>query len=107
MGASGLNYGFLSFLFVMGLLRKDNRSLALSFLILFLYSGLIAGLFPGDPRISWESHIAGAISGILFAVLLYKRDPFPEDPFKDEELEEIEDYDEEGNLIIRQENFRP
>ena len=100
IGASGLNYGFLTFLFFMGIFRKDNRSLALSFLVLFLYSGLIAGLFPGDPRISWESHIAGAITGFVFAILLKRKDVKPRDPFDDEEdLDEPDFYDQHGDLI--------
>jgi membrane associated rhomboid family serine protease len=100
VGASGLNYGFLTFLFFMGIFRKDNRSLALSFLVLFLYSGLIAGLFPGDPRISWESHIAGAITGFVFAIFLRKQDLKPKDPFEDEDsFDEHRWYDSDGELI--------
>ena len=103
VGASGLNYGFLTFLFFMGVFRKDNRSLALSFLVLFLYSGLIAGLFPGDPRISWESHIAGSFSGLGFAFLLRKQDEKPQDPFEEEEGENLI-YNEDGDFTYSPRN---
>ncbi len=75
IGASGLVYGMLSFLFFSGLIRRDRQTLAISFAVLVLYGGsMFTGLVPGDPRISWESHLIGFGIGMLSA-LYYRRTP--------------------------------
>lgn len=68
IGASGLVYGMAAFLAVSGMLRGDNRLLAVSFLTIFLYGGMVWGVLPMFRHISWESHLCGAISGIVCAV---------------------------------------
>ncbi|MEP7145932.1 MAG: rhomboid family intramembrane serine protease [bacterium] len=89
IGASGLVYGFAGFLFFSGLFRKDRRSMALSLLIVFLYGGMVWGVLPTDPKISFESHLFGALIGIVCAFIFRKNDP----PHKYEWEEE--DYEEE------------
>ena len=78
IGASGLVYGFASFVFFSGLLRKDNGLLALSLFVSFIYGSLIWGAFPTDPRISWEAHQMGLISGIVVAIVYRDRGPVKE-----------------------------
>ena len=69
IGASGLIYGFSSFLFFSGLIQK-NRSLAsLSLLIVFVYGGMVWGVLPLKPEVSWESHLFGAITGLILAII--------------------------------------
>lgn len=75
IGASGIIYGFISFLFFSGLFRKDSRSIALALVVIFLYGGLIWGVLPGKQSISWESHLFGAIVGIFPAFIYRKVDP--------------------------------
>jgi membrane associated rhomboid family serine protease len=67
IGASGLVYGFLSFLFFSGVFRKDRRSIALALLVTLVYGGLVWGIFPLQPGVSWESHFFGALSGAICA----------------------------------------
>lgn len=67
IGASGLVYAFASFLFFAGILNKERRLIAVSLLVIFLYGGLIWGVFPGEEGISWESHLFGFLSGFIFA----------------------------------------
>ncbi len=68
IGASGLIYGLASFLILIGILRKDFLSLAISVVILFFYgSAIFYGVFPTDPRISWEAHLFGALTGAVTA----------------------------------------
>ena len=90
IGASGLIYGLASFMFFIGMMRKDKSSMALSLLIIFLYGGLIWGVLPSDPSVSFESHLLGAVLGFIFALLYRKKDPL-----KKEEQEETDDYEEE------------
>jgi membrane associated rhomboid family serine protease len=93
IGASGLVYGLLSFLFFIGVLRKDTRSIALSLLITFLYGGLVWGVLPMDPKVSFESHLLGAIAGAVCAIIFRKTDPVIK---YDWEYEEEEDDDDEN-----------
>lgn len=78
IGASGLVYGMLFYLFIIGMLRRDRQSIALTLIAFFLYGGMIWGIFPGEPRVSFEYHLFGAIAGSLCAVWLRHRDPLPE-----------------------------
>ena len=63
IGASGLIYGLVAFLFFSGLFRRDTKSLSISLIVIFLYGGMLQGLFPTNGRISWESHLLGALAG--------------------------------------------
>jgi membrane associated rhomboid family serine protease len=75
IGASGIVYGFVSFLFFSGIFRKDNKSIALSLIITFLYGGMVWGILPGIKDVSWESHLFGAITGLAAAFIFRKVDP--------------------------------
>jgi membrane associated rhomboid family serine protease len=77
IGASGLTFGMMFFVFVIGVVRWDRRASALSLVVFFLYGGMVWGVFPGDPGISYESHLFGALLGVALAVLLRKLDPEP------------------------------
>jgi membrane associated rhomboid family serine protease len=75
IGASGLIYGFVCFLFFSGLLRKDTRLLAVSLLVTFLYGSMVWGILPVDQSISWESHLFGSVAGIFSAIYFRKEGP--------------------------------
>jgi len=68
IGASGVVYGLAFFLIFFGIFRRDFLSLLISILTLLLYGGVFYGVLPTDPRVSWESHFAGALVGITSAV---------------------------------------
>ena len=103
IGASGVVYGFVSFLFFSGIFRRDNKSIALALVITFLYGGLVWGMIPGLKGISWESHFLGAITGLLAAYMFRKIDPPSkkydwEDEPDDFDVNELEvSYDPEKN----------
>ena len=67
IGASGLVYGLSSFLIFFGLLRLDFWSLLISVVVFVMYGGIFYGVFPGNTHVSWESHLAGALVGIVSA----------------------------------------
>jgi membrane associated rhomboid family serine protease len=90
IGASGLIYGFVSFLFFSGIIRRDNRSIALALIVTFLYGGLAWGVLPGKAEISWESHLFGSLAGILFAYIFRKADPAPKYDWEDEQIDQEE-----------------
>lgn len=71
IGASGIVYGLVAFLFFSGLFRRDTRSLAISLVVIFLYGGMLQGIFPTNQEISWESHLLGAMAG-TFCAFFYR-----------------------------------
>ncbi|MBN4065785.1 rhomboid family intramembrane serine protease [Candidatus Amoebophilus asiaticus] len=77
IGASGLVYGLVSFIFFSGVLRRDRNLLAISLLVIFLYGGMIWGILPIQKGISWESHLIGGIVGLLCAVIYRNSGPKP------------------------------
>jgi len=93
IGASGLAFGMLFFVFTVGVLRWERRTIAISLAVFFLYGGMISGILPGVRGVSFESHLSGALIGILLAFLLRHRDP--ESPRKQYswELEETDSDD--------------
>lgn len=77
IGASGLTFGMMFFVFTLGVLRWDRRAIALSLLVFFFYGGMIWGVLPSQPGISYESHLFGALTGLALAFLLRRLDPAP------------------------------
>lgn len=73
IGASGIVYALVTFLFFSGLLRRDKTSMVISLVVTFLYGSLIWGVLPiWKENISWEGHLSGAISGVVIAYF-YRR----------------------------------
>lgn len=93
IGASGLTFGALFFILTLGIVRWDTRSIVLAMVAFLLYGGMIWGVVPGDPSVSFESHLAGAVLGVVLALLLKNRDPAP--PPKHYSWE---DEEEQGDL---------
>jgi membrane associated rhomboid family serine protease len=75
IGASGLAFGMLFFVFSVGVIRWERRTIAFSLMVFFLYGGMISSVLPGAHDISFESHLSGALIGIVLAFLLRHRDP--------------------------------
>lgn len=70
LGASGVVFGLLSFLFFAGLFQKNRAGFAVAAVILFLYGiPVITGFFP-SPGISFEAHISGATAGLFMAAYI-------------------------------------
>lgn len=101
IGASGLVYGMLAYVFVAGILRRDLRSVGVSLLIWFLYGSLVWGVLPLDSGSSWELHASGAIIGVVLAIVFRHQDlpPVKRYDWEDEFPEETDDWehDRAGN----------
>jgi membrane associated rhomboid family serine protease len=105
IGASGLIYGFASFLFFSGIVRRYFRLIALSLLIVFLYGSMVWGMLPDlYKNVSWESHMLGFISGIILAVWFRNEGPQkPVEEWIDDDEEELEHENEEENERVGEE----
>ena len=92
IGASGIIYGFETFLFFSGVFRKDTRLLALSLFVVFLYGSTVWGMLPLKNGISWESHLLGALAGLITAYHFRNEGPVSRkyDFGDDEENEKID-----------------
>lgn len=95
-GASGIAHGLMFYLFVMGIFRRDRLAMAISMATFFLYGSMVITIFPREPGISWESHMFGAIGGLIAALLFFRLDPRP--PVKTYSWEQ-EPEDEEDPVI--------
>lgn len=73
IGASGLVYAIASFLIAFGFFKRDFKSVLVSLLVILFYGGMVYGLFPLNDRISWESHLMGAIVGGMNGFLLSRK----------------------------------
>ena len=92
IGASGLVYGLVSYIFVAGLIRRDKRAIAASLLVCFLYGALAWGVLPIEPGVSWETHLAAALIGLALAIALRRLDIPPRKRYAwEDEEDEYED----------------
>ena len=94
IGASGLVYGLVSYIFMAGVIRRDTRAIAASLLVCFLYGTLVWGVLPIKPGVSWETHLAAALIGVALALALRHLDLPPRKRY-DWEDQENEDSDSE------------
>ena len=76
-GASGLVYGLVAYIFVAGVLRRDRRAVAAALAVCFMYGYLAWGVLPTQTGVSWETHLAGALIGVGFAIGLRRLDVPP------------------------------
>ena len=95
IGASGLIYSLAFFLFFSGIFRRYIPLMAVSLVVVFLYGSMVWNMFPiaeiVDPSVSWEGHLAGAISGLLCALIFVKQGPQKPEPEPEEEEEATEE----------------
>jgi membrane associated rhomboid family serine protease len=73
LGASGLVFGYATYLVSRGLLSKRLTELVVGALVVAVWGfGLLQGLLPQE-RISWQAHLFGAIGGVIAAFALARR----------------------------------
>lgn len=92
VGASGIVYGLVSFVFFNGIFRKNLLSIILALIVTMLYigSGYFMGILPNQEGISWESHLFGALVGVFVSFLLKDIPEAIDDKHADKEWEEEE-----------------
>ncbi|WP_127846684.1 rhomboid family intramembrane serine protease [Psychroflexus aestuariivivens] len=106
IGASGMVYFLVSFLFFKGIRSKNFRLVALSLVVVFLYGSLVWGTLPGKPGISWEGHLSGSIAGFVLS-FVFKSDYFSRYSSLQNQRKTIEVEDEFMKQFDKNGNFRP
>ncbi len=109
IGASGLIYVLVSYMFFKGIQTKYFRLVALSLLIVMLYGSMIWYVFPDiEEGISWEGHLSGFITGMILSFVLkspvyaekvYKYD-WQSPDYKESEDPFMQCFDDSGNFVI-------
>jgi membrane associated rhomboid family serine protease len=67
LGASLLVFGWLAFLLVRGVFTRRPGQIALGVVVFVVYGSLLWGVLPGQPGVSWQGHLFGALGGLLAA----------------------------------------
>lgn len=74
LGASGLVFGFLTYLLARGVIARKVTWMLGGLVVLVVYGGILWGLLP-RPGVSWTGHVFGAIGGVVAAWVLHRRTP--------------------------------
>lgn len=111
IGASSLIYVLFSFIFFKGLKTQYYRLMALSFADVLLYGGMVWYVFPqpeiaGESSISWEGHLAGLVTGFVFAMRFQTPDyikdiqfEWEKPDFNPDDDDFMKRFDENGNFV--------
>jgi len=67
VGASGVIFGWLVFLLARGFFARSAKQVLLAVALFALWGGVLFGILPGQPGISWQAHLCGALAGLLAA----------------------------------------
>ncbi|MDG3580861.1 rhomboid family intramembrane serine protease [Galbibacter pacificus] len=105
IGASGLIYVLVSFIFFKGIIAKNKRLIALSLVTVFSYGSMFWFIFPIKEEISWEGHLSGFMVGLALA-FIFKNEVLRKETYEweHEDFDEASDpflkhFDQDGNFI--------
>lgn len=107
IGASGLVYVLVSFIFFKGIKTKYYRLVALSLFVIMVYGSLVWYVFPHvDEGISWEGHLGGLITGFVFSITFNTPDykkmtqyEWEQPDFNPQGDKFMQRFDENGNFV--------
>lgn len=74
IGASILVFGWMVFLLARGFYARSAGQITLAVMLFLFWGGILWGVLPGTPGISWEGHLFGALGGLLAARLVARTD---------------------------------
>ena len=58
IGASGLIFGWLTFLIVFGFFTRKIWEIVVGVIVLFIYGSILLGVLPGTFGVSWQGHLS-------------------------------------------------
>ncbi len=75
LGASGVTHGLMFLVMALAVIRRDRAAIAATMIGFLFYGGMLLTVLPREPGVSWQSHLGGAIGGIVAAWLFRRLDP--------------------------------
>jgi membrane associated rhomboid family serine protease len=67
VGASGVIFGYLGFILGRGYFERSFMAIVLAAVVMTMYGGVLFGILPNQPNISWQAHLFGFLGGLLAA----------------------------------------
>ena len=68
VGASGLVFGYFGYLVARGWYERSFLAILVAVAVMLVFgTGILFGVLPTAPYISWEGHLCGLIAGVLIA----------------------------------------
>ena len=107
LGASGVTHGLMFLVMALALIRRDRAAIAASMIGFLFYGGMLLTVLPREPGVSWQSHLGGAIGGIVAAWLFRRFDPAPPRRRYSWEIEEEMAAAEAGRAAADRDQFEP
>jgi len=71
VGASGVVFGYVSYLVARGLLSRSALHLAVGVVVAVVWGGTVVGGLLPEAGVSWQGHLFGAVGGVVAARLLH------------------------------------
>lgn len=92
VGASGLIYALIFFVLISALIKRNKQLTVFAFIVLVFQGGLMWGLVPQNNGISWESHLMGAITGSILAVVFRHQGPPADLVIHSDDDDDVDEY---------------
>ncbi|TWG93939.1 putative membrane protein [Nocardioides sp. J9] len=73
IGASGLIFGWITYLAVQGFVDRKPSEILIGLVVLVVYGSVLWGVLPGQPGVSWQGHLFGAVAGVVAAFVVSER----------------------------------
>lgn len=105
IGASGLIYVLVSFIFFKGIRTRYFRLIALSLIVVFIYGSMVWYVFPIKEGMSWEGHLSGLITGLFFAfvfkspITISERYEWEKEGYEEDNDPFLKHFDKDGNFV--------
>jgi len=72
VGLSGVIFGYWGFITINGIFDRSIKSIFISIVAIIFYGSMALGVLP-STSVSFESHLFGALAGIVYSYLYYGR----------------------------------
>ena len=75
VGASGVVFGFATYLIARGWFNRRPSQIAIGLVVVVIWGGVLIGGLQPREGISWQGHLFGAVGGVVAARVLARGDP--------------------------------